>query len=73
VSLPGGGATSVEVTCPSGYRQRASISAGKASFSGVPSDSCMLYFKGGAPAQFGPVRGGQSLKCSIQATTAVCN
>ncbi|MEY3211658.1 MAG: hypothetical protein RIT28_2139, partial [Pseudomonadota bacterium] len=27
----------------------------------------------GAPAQFGPVRGGQSLKCSIQATTAVCN
>ncbi|MCK6520487.1 protein kinase [Myxococcota bacterium] len=73
VSLPGGGATSVEVTCPSGYRQRASINGGKASFSGVPSDSCMIYFKGGAPAQFGPVRGGQSLKCSIQATTAVCN
>jgi cytoskeletal protein RodZ len=65
--------TTIEVTCPSGLRQRASISpGGSASVSNVPSETCVLHFKGGAPARFSPVSGGQSLSCYIQGTTAVC-
>ncbi|MCB9760090.1 MAG: protein kinase [Alphaproteobacteria bacterium] len=74
VKLGGGteGTTSVEVTCPSGFRQRGRVSGGSASVTGVPSENCTLHFKGGAPAKFAPVRGGQSLNCSIIGTTAQC-
>jgi len=65
--------TTIEVTCPSGMRQRASISpGGSATISNVPTETCVLHFKGGAPARFSPVSGGQSLSCYIQGTTAVC-
>jgi len=65
--------TTVEVTCPSGMRQRASIGpGGTATISNVPTETCVLHFKGGAPARFSPVSGGQSLSCYIQGTTAVC-
>jgi hypothetical protein len=40
--------------------------------SGVPQESCTVHFKGGAPASFGPVRGGQGLSCNIVGNTAVC-
>ncbi len=65
--------TTIEVTCPSGMRQRAAISpGGSATVSNVPNETCVLHFKGGAPARFSPVSGGQSLSCYIQGTTAVC-
>lgn len=66
-------ATAIEVTCPSGFRQRSTLSGGSGSVASVPQEKCTLIFKGGAPAQYGPVHGGQSLKCSIVGTTAVCN
>ena len=66
-------ATSVEVTCSSsGFRQRAAISGNTATVSNVPQESCTLHFKGGAPAKYSPVRGGQSLSCNIIGTTGVC-
>lgn len=68
-----GGANAVEVVCPSGFRQRSALSGGSGSIASVPQEKCTMYFKGGAPAQFGPVRGGQSLNCNIVGTTAVCN
>jgi serine/threonine protein kinase len=65
--------TTLEVTCPSGFRQRAAISpGGSVSISNVPNETCVLHFKGGAPARFSPVSGGKSLSCYIQGTTAVC-
>jgi serine/threonine protein kinase len=65
--------TTLEVTCPSGFRQRTSISpGGSASIGNVPNETCVLHFKGGAPARFSPVSGGKSLSCYIQGTTAVC-
>jgi serine/threonine protein kinase len=65
--------TTIEVTCPSGMRQRAAISpGGSATIANVPTETCVLHFKGGAPARFSPVSGGQSLSCYIQGTTAVC-
>lgn len=66
-------ATSVEVVCPSGFRQRSALAGGRGSIASVPQEDCTLYFKGGAPAQYKPVRGGQSLSCSIQGTTGLCN
>ncbi len=66
--------TKIEVNCPSGFRQQAGISpGGSATISGVPTEICTLFFKGGAPARFSPVSGGQSLSCYIQGSTAVCN
>ncbi len=66
------GANAFEVTCPSGFRQRTAISGGTGTLQGVPLESCTLFFKGGAPAKYGPVKGGQTLTCSITGTTAVC-
>ena len=39
----------------------------------VPNESCTMFFKGGPPAQYKPVRGGASYTCKIVGTTAVCN
>ncbi len=65
--------STLEVTCPSGFRKRASISPGGSStLADVPTESCVLHFKGGTPARFSPVSGGQSISCYIQGSTAVC-
>ena len=67
-------ARAVELDCGSGsYRTRKSFAGGVAKFSGVPGSNCALYFKGGIPAKFTPVRAGKSYSCSIIGTTAVCN
>lgn len=66
-------ATGVEVVCPSGFRQRTALSGGKGSMASVPNESCTMFFKGGPPAQYKPVRGGASYTCKIVGTTAVCN
>lgn len=65
--------TAAELVCPSGYRVRVHLEGGWAFFEEVPaSEDCTIYFKGGAPAKFEPVQGGQDLKCQIAATTGVC-
>ena len=72
-AVTGGSATMVEVTCPSGYRKRANLSAGSATLTGLPrGEQCTAHFKGGAPASFSPVTGGQSLRCALTDTTANC-
>ncbi|MDP6934260.1 MAG: hypothetical protein QGG40_15145, partial [Myxococcota bacterium] len=65
-------ASKIEIVCPSGFRTRAAFAGGSATVSGVPQESCTVHFKGGAPASFGPVRGGQGLSCNIVGNTAVC-
>ncbi|MCB9794015.1 MAG: hypothetical protein H6741_14970 [Alphaproteobacteria bacterium] len=66
-------ATAAELICPSGYRLRVPLEGGWARFEEVPAgEDCTVYFKGGAPANFEPVQGGQDLKCQISATTGVC-
>lgn len=66
---------SLEVTCRQPeFRQRASLVDGAATFTQVPIDgeACVLFFRGGPPARFEPVSGGQSLVCSLDNTTASC-
>jgi hypothetical protein len=66
-------ASAVELNCSAGsYRKKMPFSGGVARFSGVPGSNCELYFKGGIPAKFTPVRAGKSYSCSIIGTTAVC-
>lgn len=74
VSMSGdlAGTTSLEVNCPSGFRERGRLNGTSATVPNVPQEGCTLFFKGGPPAKFSPVRGGQSLSCSIQGTTGVC-
>jgi hypothetical protein len=64
--------TGVEVSCPGGFRLRISLEAGMATVPGVPAEHCSVHFKGPVNARFSPVRGGQSLLCYIQGSTAVC-
>jgi hypothetical protein len=63
--------SSVELVCSS-KRDRASFRGGAASFSGVPNEDCQLFFKGGVPGKYGPVRGGQSVTCEMIGSTANC-
>jgi len=63
--------SAVEVVCPS-TRLRGSFSGGVASIPGVPGEDCSIMFKGGPPAQYKPVRGGQSVSCTFVGTTASC-
>ncbi|MBL8614121.1 MAG: serine/threonine protein kinase [Deltaproteobacteria bacterium] len=72
VRLSGAPNTSFEVSCPGGFRGRGSLSGGAGSVSGVPGEDCTVYFKGGPPAKYGPVRGGQSISCTIEGNTAIC-
>ena len=72
VRLPGIQASAVEVTCPSGVRKRATVSGEAASVPGVPQEDCTLFLKGGAPGKYGPVKGGQSLSCSMSGVTLRC-
>ena len=72
VRIPGIQASAVEVTCPSGVRKRATVSGEAASVPGVPQEDCTLFLKGGAPGKYGPVKGGQSLSCSMSGVTLRC-
>ncbi len=64
--------TGVEVSCPGGFRLRVSFEDRVATVPGVPAEYCTVHFKGPVNARFQPVKGGQSLLCYLQATTAVC-
>jgi hypothetical protein len=66
--------TGVEIKCDgSGFRNRGAFSGQSARVQDVPNESCTLYFKGGAPAQFRPVSGGRSYSCEFPAPgTATC-
>ena len=63
--------SSVEITCPSGFRQRIPFGAtGSATVPGVPREGCTAFFKGGPPAK-SAISGGDSKTCSFNPTT--CN
>jgi len=72
------GWTSVEVTCPSGFRTRFSLDpegdsvSASGGVAGLPAEDCRLFFKGAGPVQYGPVRPGVALSCSFAGTTALC-
>lgn len=64
--------SSVEITCPSGFRKRIPFgAAGSATVPGVPREGCTAFFKGGPPAKTS-ISGGDSKTCSFNPTT-VCN
>jgi len=71
-------ATSVELTCVDGHRDRAvlGLDAGQTwawgRFEGVSATECDLHFKGGAPARWRSVKPGSSLTCDVVGTTALC-
>ncbi len=67
--LPPG--ASLELTCSDGYRTRAEVSLNTAVFDGVPDEECTLFFKGGVPAKFRPIRAG-TWSCGLSSTVAVC-
>ncbi len=60
-----------ELTCPSGYRERARITENTGVFNSVPDEPCTLHFKGGAPAKFSPIRWGTH-QCLLSSSTAIC-
>jgi hypothetical protein len=64
--------TWVMVQCPSGFRERGAFSGGLAKVEGLPDEACSLSFKGGAPARYNGVRGGQHLTCSLEGPIARC-
>lgn len=64
--------TGVEITCPGGFRNRGTFASDVAVVSNVPQEDCTVFFKGGPPAKYKPVHGGQTLTCSFQGTTALC-
>jgi hypothetical protein len=65
--------TGVEVTCPSGYRNRGAFAGTKATVPDVPTtEDCTAFFKGGSPASAKPVRGGKTWACEFPSATAVC-
>jgi hypothetical protein len=64
--------TAVEVKC-SNVRERADFRSGTATVPNVPTgEGCQIFFKGGAPASFRPVSGGQTLQCTFVGSTASC-
>jgi len=65
---------SVEVTCPSGFRQRGNFdNSGNAKVAKVPQESCTMHLKGGTPASHSPVHGNQTVTCNFSGSTLVCN
>lgn len=60
------------VVCPSGYRARARFKAGTALFTGLPEEACNISFKGGPPAIFQDVKGGQQWTCALSSGLADC-
>ena len=65
--------TSVEVSCASGFRERKALGGGTASIPNVPTgETCQLHPKGAGAPTSAPVRGGQSLNCTIVGTTTSC-
>jgi hypothetical protein len=62
----------IMVVCPSGFRSRATFVSGEATVGGLPDESCMLSFKGGAPARFHGVQGGQHLTCDFEKGLVDC-
>lgn len=65
------GFTSIEVVCPSGFRQRAALIDGIASLDSLPAASCVANFKGGPPARFAPLSAG-TWRCQYTGTTMSC-
>ncbi len=61
----------VEMSCPSGYRQRAPVVDHIVLFTDVSPDDCTLNFKGGQPYRYRPVGWG-TWACSVISATLVC-
>jgi hypothetical protein len=72
VTTPMPSGTILEVDCPDGsYRERRPLEENTAVFDSVPSEDCILLFKGGVPAKYQPLKYG-TFYCSLTGATAVC-
>ncbi len=63
--------TQVELSCPSGKRVRQAPSAGRVVFTGVPSETCRVSFKGGTITTQLSVDPGVSLNCQPLGSSAL--
>lgn len=64
---------SVEINCPSGFRDKRSLAGGTASVPDVPTgESCQLHPKGAGAPTSASVRGGKSYNCTISGTVTSC-
>lgn len=62
----------VEVTCRTGFRTRATVSNGEVTLSGLPSNiECLMYMKG-VVASAAPVHAGSVITCEVRGTTTSC-
>ena len=64
--------TTLELQCPSGHRERSSITENTGIFEGVPNEHCTLFFKGGVAGRYHPMTWG-TYYCSLTGTVAVCS
>ncbi|MDP2308713.1 MAG: protein kinase [Pseudomonadota bacterium] len=65
--------TSVEINCPSGFRDKRGLSGGSATVPDVPTgESCQLHPKGAGAPTSANVRGGSSYNCTISGTVTSC-
>jgi len=65
-------ANAIELTCPSGFRNRAMVERRTAIFDGVPKEDCTMMFKGGPPLRYQPLNWG-TYTCQISGSTVLCN
>lgn len=73
IKVGGGKWTGVEVTCPSGARQRGAFNGDSSTVPSIPKEDCELHFKGGPPAKFRPVSGGNTYNCNFNSNVMQCS
>ena len=64
--------TSLELNCPSGFRERSALRENTAIFNNVPNEPCTMLFKGGLASRFHPLSWG-TFYCSLSGNVAVCS
>lgn len=71
IFLDSGKATTIELACPGGYRNRESIKDFTTVFDEVPKGECTVYAKGGSTAKFHPIGWGTHA-CTVAGPTLLC-
>ena len=66
------GVSSVAVTCPSGFTSRSAYRNAAHVITGVPAESCTLWFRGSSPYKFVGASGGQTLTCNFRSGLVMC-
>ena len=71
ILAPGASPNGIEMTCPSGYRTRATLERNTAVFTGVPKEGCTIMLKGGPPLRYTGMSWGTHT-CQVSGSTLLC-